>query len=68
MRFFLIVLATGLGWMIGLAACNNNAEPAAPSTKRVDSVVAAAPDTIKAISLDSGGKVDSKARVDSLKR
>jgi len=48
MRIFLIVLA-----VIGSAACNNNAEPAAPSTKRVDSVVAAAPDTIKAIILDS---------------
>jgi hypothetical protein len=37
----------------GLAACNNNAGPAASSTKRVDSVVAAAPDTIRPISLDS---------------
>jgi hypothetical protein len=47
MRFFLILAA-----MIGLAACNNS-EPAAPSTKHVDSVVAAAPDTIKAMPVDS---------------
>jgi hypothetical protein len=37
----------------GLAACNNSPEPATPSTKAVDSAAAAAPDTIKAISLDS---------------
>jgi hypothetical protein len=37
----------------GMAACNNSAESAAPSTKAVDSATAAAPDTIKAISLDS---------------
>jgi hypothetical protein len=46
--FFLIVVA-----LSGLAACNDGAAPAAPSTKRIDSVVAAAPDTIKAISVDS---------------
>jgi hypothetical protein len=38
---------------VGLAACNNSPEPAVPSVKRVDSAVAAAPDTIKAISVDS---------------
>ncbi|HEV3413710.1 MAG TPA: hypothetical protein VG101_14620 [Puia sp.] len=49
MRIFLIMLA-----MVGLAACNSNSMgPAAPSTKRVDSAVSAAPDTIKAISIDS---------------
>jgi hypothetical protein len=53
MRVLLIVLVAALGGAGSLAACNNQAETAAPSTKRVDSVVAAAPDTIKAISLDS---------------
>jgi hypothetical protein len=48
MRIFLIVLA-----LAGLAACNNGAGPAAPSTRVVDSVVRAAPDTIKAIAVDS---------------
>ena len=57
MKVFLTLLA-----LIGLAACNNNAETAAPSTKRVDSVIAAAPDTIKAISVDSAGGVDSVKR------
>ena len=38
-----------------LAGCNNNAEVPAPvpSTKLVDSAAAAAPDTIKAIAVDS---------------
>jgi hypothetical protein len=49
MKIFLILLA-----MIGLAACNNHPAAAAPSTNRVDSVVAAAPDTIKPVSVDSG--------------
>jgi hypothetical protein len=53
MRFFLIVLVASLGCAVGLAACDNHPEPAAPATKRVDSVIAAAPDTIKAISVDS---------------
>jgi hypothetical protein len=48
MKIFLLLLV-----MAGLAACNNRPEAAAPSTKRVDSVVAAAPDTIKPISVDS---------------
>lgn len=49
MKIFLIVVLVA-----GLAACNDGAGPAAPSTKRVDSVVAAAPDTIKAGPVDSG--------------
>ncbi|HXB34267.1 MAG TPA: hypothetical protein VNV35_12630 [Puia sp.] len=53
MKIVVIVLAGALGGAGILAACNNSPEPAALSTKRVDSVVAAAPDTIKAISLDS---------------
>jgi len=47
MKILFVLLA-----IVGLAACNNP-QPAAPSTKRVDSVVAAAADTIKAISVDS---------------
>jgi hypothetical protein len=48
MKIFLIVLA-----MVALASCSNQAEPSAPSTKVVDSALKSAPDTIKAISLDS---------------
>jgi hypothetical protein len=53
MKIFVIVLFVAAGCAVGLAACNNNPEPAVPSVKRVDSAVAAAPDTIKAISMDS---------------
>ncbi|HTR28661.1 MAG TPA: hypothetical protein VMH27_05295 [Puia sp.] len=49
MKTMVLILLT----MAGLAACNNGAQPAAPSTKAVDSAAAAAPDTIKAISPDS---------------
>lgn len=42
--------------MIGLAACHDDAKPAAPATKRVDSVVATAPDTIKAMPVDRAGR------------
>jgi hypothetical protein len=48
MRIIVILLAVAV-----LAACNNNPEPAVPSTKAVDSATAAAPDTIKAIFPDS---------------
>jgi hypothetical protein len=49
MRRIFILIA-----MVGLEACHNNpTEPAAPSMKRVDSAVAAAPDTIKAVPVDS---------------
>jgi hypothetical protein len=54
MKIGVIVLVVAAGFAGGLAACNNSPEPAAPSVKRVDSAVAAAPDTIKAISVDSG--------------
>ncbi len=48
-----------------LMACgNNSAGPAAPSTKRVDSAVSAAPDTIKAIVQDPTGKTAA----DSIRR
>ena len=51
MKMLLIVVA-----LAGLAACNDGSGSgsAAPSTKRVDSAVAAAPDTIKAMAVDSG--------------
>lgn len=49
MKMSLIVVA-----LAGLAACNDRSGSVAPSTKRVDSAVAAAPDTIKAIPVDSG--------------
>jgi hypothetical protein len=48
MKLFLIVVLA-----VGLAACHDGAGPAAPSARAVDSVVRAAPDTIKAISVDS---------------
>jgi hypothetical protein len=48
MKILLIVLVAA-----GLAACNDGAGPAGPSTRAVDSVVRVAPDTIKAISVDS---------------
>jgi hypothetical protein len=51
MKILLILLV-----MAGLVACNNRPEAAAPSTKGVDSVVAAAPDTIKPMPVDSGGR------------
>jgi|HubBroStandDraft_2_1064218.scaffolds.fasta_scaffold101199_2 hypothetical protein len=59
MKTVVIVLMAAVGCAGSLTACNNDAEPAAPSTKRVDSVVAAAPDTIKAISVDSGVRRDA---------
>jgi hypothetical protein len=46
--FFLLLMI-----IAGLAGCDNSAGSTAPSTKAVDSATAAAPDTIKAISLDS---------------
>jgi hypothetical protein len=48
---FVVLLAAGVA--LCLPACNNSSVPAAPSTKSVDSAMAAAPDTIKAISVDS---------------
>jgi hypothetical protein len=48
---FLVLLTAAI--VLYLPACNNNPEPAVPSTKPVDSAMAAAPDTIKAISVDS---------------
>jgi hypothetical protein len=48
MKIVVIVLA-----LVGLTACNNQAEPSPPSTKVVDSALKTAPDTIKAISVDS---------------
>jgi len=59
MKMSLIVLLAA-----ALAACNDGSGPAVPSTKRVDSAVAAAPDTIKAISQDS---VAQKGRGDTVK-
>ena len=56
MKIVVIILVGALGGAGSLAACNNSPEPTALSTKRVDSVVAAAPDTIKA------GPVDSMVR------
>jgi hypothetical protein len=53
MRITLIVLLVMMGGAACLAGCNNNPEPAAPSTKAVDSATAAAADTIKPISIDS---------------
>jgi hypothetical protein len=68
MRFFLIVLVAALGCAGGLAACNDHSsEPAAPSMKRVDSVVAAAPDTIKAISVDSSVRKGRPNPMDTIK-
>jgi hypothetical protein len=48
-----VIALVAVGVAVGLGACNEGAEPAAPSTKVVDSATAAAPDTIKAISIDS---------------
>jgi hypothetical protein len=53
MRITLILLLAAMYCVACLAACNNNPEPAAPSTKAVDSAAAAAPDTIKPIPIDS---------------
>jgi hypothetical protein len=53
MRITLIVLLVVMGCAACLAACNNNSGSMAPSTMAVDSALRAAPDTIKAGSLDS---------------
>ena len=60
MRITLIFLLAGMGCAVCLAACNNNPEPSVLSTKAVDSAMAAAPDTIKAMPVDSGGAERSR--------
>jgi hypothetical protein len=57
MKMLVIMLS-----LAGLTACNDGAGSAAPSTKVVDSAAAAAPDTIKAMPVNSGSKPDSVKR------
>jgi hypothetical protein len=48
-----VIALVAMGFAVGLVACNDHPKPAAPAMKHIDSAVAAAPDTIKAISVDS---------------
>ena len=59
MKFLIILLV-----VVGSVACSGGSAPAAPSVKHVDSAVSVAPDTIKALPLDSPGG----AAADTVKR
>ena len=58
MKIFLIVLAA----VVSVAACNDRGEGSSSSVRSVDSATAAAPDTIKPISLDSVARRDTVRR------
>ena len=49
----------------GCGACHRADRAAVPSTKAVDSAAAAAPDTIKALPVDSVEREGSEGRLDS---
>jgi len=55
MKIFMIVLAAA----VSVAACDNSPSTTSSSFRSVDSAAAAAPDTIKPISLDSAARRDT---------